>query len=140
MRDTTLGFGFWQRVENLLKTKGMKQTKLSEKTGISTSTISGGRKVGNMPVADNAIKIARALDVKVEYLVFGIEQDSTQTDVDENLEEAFAYIRTSHQASQFAKLIPFIKLEQYKVLLEILDSWGLESIDHDADKSKLKLM
>ncbi|WP_320130606.1 helix-turn-helix transcriptional regulator [uncultured Sphaerochaeta sp.] len=140
MRDNTLGFAFWQRVENLLKAKGMRQTELSLKTGISTSTISGGSKVGNMPVADNAIKIARALDVKVEYLVFGSTSDCQQKDVDEDLEEAFAYIRTSHPASLFTKYIPFIKLEQYKILMEILNSWGVEAIDNSTDKSKQKLV
>ncbi len=113
---------------------------MSLKTGISTSTISGGSKVGNMPVADNAIKIARALDVKVEYLVFGSTSDCQQKDVDEDLEEAFAYIRTSHPASLFTKYIPFIKLEQYKILMEILNSWGVEAIDNSTDKSKQKLV
>lgn len=140
MQDKTLGFAFWQRVENLLRAKGMRQTELSAKTGISTSTISGGSKVGNMPVADNAIKISKVLDVKVEYLVFGSNSDCPQKDVDEDLEEAFAYIRTSHTASQFAKYIPFIKLEQYKIFMDLLNSWNVDAIDNNTDKNKQNLL
>jgi transcriptional regulator with XRE-family HTH domain len=46
-------------------------------TGISQSTLSTWRKEGTYPRADDAVRIARALNTSVEYLVTG--SDSVQS-------------------------------------------------------------
>ena len=73
---------FWKRVDDLL-TDDLTQMWLSSETGINQSTISGWKNKNRIPPADRAAKIARALGVSVEFLVFG---DSFDEDEDETTE------------------------------------------------------
>ena len=51
--------------------KGIQQKDLAEKCGISSNGISTWKTTGTIPRADIAIKIARFLNVSVEYLITG---------------------------------------------------------------------
>lgn len=62
---------FWDRVNNLLDTKGITKKELAERANIDPSTISKGSKESRMPAADTAVFIAQFLDTSVEYLVTG---------------------------------------------------------------------
>ena len=63
---------FWKRVDEELEYKGKTRISLAEECGFSVSYISKGIVRGSTPTVDLAIKIAKALNVSVEYLAFGI--------------------------------------------------------------------
>jgi transcriptional regulator with XRE-family HTH domain len=68
---------FIERLEMLLKEKGISQKSLAEYIGIRNPSISEWKKEGTIPRADIAIKIAEYLNVSVEYLITGVEPDNS---------------------------------------------------------------
>ena len=66
---------FWKRFRELAK----QDLPVLEKTGIRNSTLSTWRKRNSFPRADDAYRIAKALNVTVEYLVAGVERNSEMT-------------------------------------------------------------
>lgn len=66
---------FWKRVDEELDFLGLTRTYLANKCNFSLTNIGQGIKLGSIPSADTAIKIAKVLNVSVEYLVTG--QDSS---------------------------------------------------------------
>lgn len=62
---------FWQRVDEELDFIGKNRTYLANKCGFSLANIGKGIKLGSTPSADTAVKIAKVLNVSVEYLVTG---------------------------------------------------------------------
>jgi transcriptional regulator with XRE-family HTH domain len=68
---------FIERLEILLKEKGISQKSLAEYIGIRNPSISEWKKEGTIPRADIAIKMAEYLNVSVEYLITGTESDNS---------------------------------------------------------------
>ncbi len=69
--------GYKENLRAELSFKGMTVKELSAKTKISKRTIDNYlRDNPASPTVENAVKIARALDVSVEYLVTGSEKQS----------------------------------------------------------------
>ena len=66
---------FWKRVDEELDFLGISRTYLASKCEFSLTNIGQGIKLGSTPSADTAVKIAKVLNVSVEYLVTG--QDSS---------------------------------------------------------------
>ena len=66
---------FWKRVDEELDFLGISRTYLANKCEFSLTNIGQGIKLGSTPSADTAVKIAKVLNVSVEYLVTG--QDSS---------------------------------------------------------------
>lgn len=64
---------FWERVEFELEKRGMNKKTLATEANFSMSNISKGKRDNNSPSADTAVKIAKVLNVSVEYLVTGTE-------------------------------------------------------------------
>lgn len=62
---------FWERVEFELEKRGMNKKTLATEANFSMSNISKGKRDNNSPSADTAVKIAKVLNVSVEYLVTG---------------------------------------------------------------------
>lgn len=71
MKQKIVNETFIMRLERLLSDKGYQKKDLSQAIGISQSGISTWCVSGSIPRADIAIKIARFLNVSVEYLIFG---------------------------------------------------------------------
>lgn len=65
---------FAERLKEARETKGLKQKELAEKIGVTPQTISAYEKTGKAPTMDNAISIAKILDVSLDWLC-GIDQD-----------------------------------------------------------------
>ena len=64
--------GFKENLKDELKYQGMLVKELSDKSGIPKGTIDHYLAEKNTaPIAENAVKIAKALNVSVEYLVTG---------------------------------------------------------------------
>lgn len=62
---------FVERLESILKEKGITKTELANKIGIRRPTLSEWKKNGAIPAGDVCVKIAEYLDVDVEYLITG---------------------------------------------------------------------
>ena len=68
---------FYNRVKLLVKEKNYSLLPFLESLGISYETFRGQRRYNNLPRADEAVKIAKALNTTVEYLVTGENQQQT---------------------------------------------------------------
>ena len=69
--------GFKENLKNELVYKGLMVKELAVKTKINKSTLDNYlRDKNSSPTAENAVKIAQALDVSVEYLVTGNDGNS----------------------------------------------------------------
>lgn len=64
---------FIDRLEKVLKDKGISKTELAEKNGIRRPTISDWKKNGAVPSGDVCLKIAKYLGVSAEWLISGEE-------------------------------------------------------------------
>jgi transcriptional regulator with XRE-family HTH domain len=72
MNDTwAMALLFWERVNKTIKMRSQKQEWLAEQTGIKYQTLRSWVSKDILPRVDDAVKIARALEVSVEYLVEG---------------------------------------------------------------------
>lgn len=65
---------FLEHLKDELAYQGLTQKELAEKTGISVNTIRGWFSKDFTPDIFSAVKIAKALKVSTEYLVFGKSQ------------------------------------------------------------------
>lgn len=61
--------GFWNNVLTELDYLGMTNKTLAEKAGFDPSNIGRGVRLNSSPSADMAVRIAKVLNVTVEYLV-----------------------------------------------------------------------
>jgi len=68
---------FWQRVKELIKSQKTTQEWVANTAGVSFSNFKQQIFHNRMPIADEAVAIAKALNTTVEYLVTGKETDST---------------------------------------------------------------
>ena len=75
---------FWRRVDEELEYKGLNRTYLAKECGFSLTNIGQGIKLGSTPSAETAVKIAKILEVSVEYLVTGQETTKKQLNTDIN--------------------------------------------------------
>jgi transcriptional regulator with XRE-family HTH domain len=65
---------FYERVKYLVKEKNFSLIPFLESIGINYGTYKAQRRYNNLPRADEAVKIAKALNTTVEYLVTGENQ------------------------------------------------------------------
>ena len=82
---------FWRRVDEELEYNGINRTFLAKECGFSLTNIGQGIKLGSTPSAETAVKIAKVLDVSVEYLVTG--QENPKKTVNSDLNELLHDIR-----------------------------------------------
>ena len=77
---------FWKRVEEELDYLGKNRSYLARKCGFSLTNIGKGIKLGSIPSADTAVKIAQVLGVSVEYLVNGTNKSTENNKENEELQ------------------------------------------------------
>lgn len=90
--------GFWNNVLIELDYLGMTNKTLAEKCDFDASSIGRGVKFGSSPSVETAVKIAKELNVSVEYLVTGSDSKNQSK---ENLEE----VRLMHKYSSTIKAL-----------------------------------
>mgnify|MGYP004692454515 CR=1 FL=1 len=73
---------FISRLEQVRKEKGLTQTKLASKAGITKSAMSCYIRRKRIPRGDILVSIARALDVSIDYLVGISNVKKRQTNAD----------------------------------------------------------
>lgn len=71
---------FYERVKNLAKEQNLSLISFLESLGINYSSYKSAKQLNNLPRADEAVKIAQALNTTVEYLVTG--QDSNPAEIE----------------------------------------------------------
>lgn len=107
---------FWKRVDEEIDFKGINRAYLARKCDFSVTNIGQGIKLGSVPSADTAVKIAQVLGVSVEYLVNGAEGSASKAKAEEE-KQLMLYRKYSKLISKCEKLPP----EQVNFLSQIAD-------------------
>lgn len=107
---------FWKRVEEELDYLGKNRTYLARKCGFSLTNIGKGIKLGSIPSADTAVKIAQVLGVSVEYLVNGTNKSTEKNQENEELQLKL-YRKYHDLIAKCEKLPP----EQIELLSQVAD-------------------
>lgn len=68
---------FWKNVAIELEYKGLERKDLSYKSNVPMSTIHKGMERDSIPSADTAVRIAKVLEVSLEYLLDMPENEDT---------------------------------------------------------------
>ena len=86
---------FWENVDAELEFQGMNRKTLASKADFDVSNIGKGIRTGSAPAADTAVRIARLLNVSVEYLVTGMPPScAEQTAAEQAFQKYRAFIHT----------------------------------------------
>lgn len=73
---------FYENVKKLVKNNNFTLRIFIESLGINYDTYNGQKRLNNLPRADEAVKIAQALNTTVEFLVTGEETNKAQKELD----------------------------------------------------------
>lgn len=106
------------RINHLLSVKHMSQKKLSDITGIMTSTLSGIIKYDKEPLSGNLFLIAKALDVSMEWLFTG---DLTDNEEKRRKEKRIDYIQPC--MSNIIEISVNLHQSERKKILKMLESF-----------------
>lgn len=74
---------FYERVKTLAKSQNKNLRELIESCGMNYDSYNSYKRYGNLPRANEAVAIAKALHTTVEYLVTGEESDSAAKELSE---------------------------------------------------------
>ena len=74
---------FLERLKDEISYQGLTQKELAERTEISVNTIRGWFSKDLVPDVFNAVKVAKALNTSVEYLVTGINENKAEKELTE---------------------------------------------------------
>ena len=69
---------FWENVDAELEFRGINRKTLAQEANFDASLITKGIRTGSSPSADTAVRIAKILNVSVEYLVTGQPQNTVE--------------------------------------------------------------
>ena len=75
-----LYMGFWQNVEIEREYQDITRKELAFRAGITYASIGIGLERGSIPAADTALRIAKALNISLEYLLTGDEAKKEETE------------------------------------------------------------
>lgn len=73
------GMDFWERLDWLIKERGLSRKELASAVGLAMSAVSVWKSRRAFPDADVALSVARTLGVSVEYLLEGPQPQETGT-------------------------------------------------------------
>lgn len=110
---------FWDNVAQELEYLGMTNKSLAEKVGITASNIGKGQKQGSVPSAETAVKIAKVLDVSVEYLVTGKKNSDKNSNLLENSVQLHLYRKYQNLIEKCENL----PLEKVKLLEQVAENF-----------------
>lgn len=92
---------FWENVDSVREYREISRKELAYRAGFSLTSLSTGIKRNSIPSADVAYRIAKTLDVSIEYLLTGTDS----SEKNEKLENHF----------------PYAKFLKYKPIIEKID-------------------
>lgn len=105
--------GFWENVEKVREYKDIPRKELAYRAEFSLNSISTGIARNSVPLADVACRIAKALDVSVEFLVTGKSQEKkvllksgeTEKSIEEKEQRFFKYMdEYAQMVEEFSRL------------------------------------
>lgn len=117
---------FWNNVKVELEYNGMSQKELAAETKISYNTFQSWMTKNRLPDAEEAVKIAKTLNVSVEYLVMGVDitsKNQHETEINEMLHEI-----TSLSGEDLTLVISLVKK------LSLLDKITKKKMDFQSHK------
>lgn len=82
-KDNLIAMIFFDNVKTLVKQRNQTLRNFIESLGINYDSYNTCKKCSNLPRADEAVKIAKALDTTVEYLVTGEETNEYKVQLDQ---------------------------------------------------------
>ncbi len=92
---------FKENLKDELKYQGMLVKELADRSGIPKGTIDHYLAEKNTsPIAENAVKIAQALNVSVEYLVTGENSNISGTDISYSSQVRMLAAKLSHMSEK----------------------------------------
>ena len=90
---------------------------MAEEAGFDVSNIGKGIKTGSAPSADTAVRIAKILNVSVEYLVTGVPQNATETQVT-------AAYRSFQKYRSFTNTLEHLDENTREAIIELAEKLG----------------
>ena len=117
----------YERFEQLIQELGLSSYRVAKMTGIDTAVLSNWKRGKTTPNAENMAKIARALDVSVEYLLGQNEKPRIVDDVELNRiiedkikEQLIASVWDDEQARENARIFTSLPQEKRQEALRYL--------------------
>ena len=115
--------GFRENLKNELIYSGMLVKELADKTGLKKHTIDNYLSVrARMPAADAAVRIARVLQVSVEYLITGKETAPNKS-----------YVHFSPEIRNMVYIAEKLKPDHRKIAMAVIET--LKKIEDSQTKS-----
>ena len=114
--------------ERLCKERGVTAYRVSEATGIKTSSLSGWKAGKFTPKQEKLKKIADYFGVSIEYLMTGEESDPKEPYyIDEETSEIIKDLNAMPDKKRLFKATRNLTPEQVKILVSMADSWQSEN-------------
>ncbi len=110
---------FWDNVVIELEYIGMTNRALAEKCGFDASNIGRGVRLGSSPSVETAVRIAKVLNVSVEYLVSGCESNSCRSIPDD-----YEQIHLLHKYSDLLVKLDSLPDCERKPIIRLIDEIG----------------
>lgn len=105
---------FKENLKEAMYLKGLTTAQLAEMSGINSGTISSYLKTkSSMPPADKALKLAKALDVSVDFLVNGFE-GKTESSIQQKSPFSIEVFKTAQKMNGLEK-------EELAILSDMVD-------------------
>ena len=113
----------WEIFEKLCKERGVTAYRVSEATGIKTSSLSGWKAGKFTPKQEKLKKIAEYFGVSIEYLMTGEEKESDGYYVNPETAEMAQQIYDNKELRLLFDVAKDVTPEQLKLLHDLAMSW-----------------
>ena len=112
--------GFWKNVDDELKFQGMERKVLASLANFDVSYIGKGIRRNSIPAADLAVRIAKVLNVSLEYLLEIPEQSISRKN--ESTSESNSAIRLYHKYSKHLNELENLSAEERDIILKLMNT------------------
>lgn len=111
--------GFWQKVDDELSYLGKSRKELALEANFDVSYISKGIERNGIPIADTAVRIAKALNVSLEYLLDMEKAEAIKINVEEIEKED---IRIYKKYKKILEHLEKIDQKERKAILTLIET------------------
>lgn len=109
---------FWENVDFIREQKDISRKELAYRAEFSLASLSTGIIRGSIPAADVAYRIAKVLNVSIEYLLTG-ENNSLQTQIYQLIENSKKYQKHKTLVEEFETIPQHIQKSIENMIHEI---------------------
>ena len=111
---------FWQNVDDELKFQCLERKELAAKADFDVSYIGKGIRRNSVPAADLALRIANALNVKLEFLL-DMPADKKPASANNSSETSLA-VRMYHKHAKFLSALETLTPKEQKTVLDLIQT------------------